>query len=68
MTKFFNTIMFLLITVSIHAQHTKDIKTPEVKHTMLKGCIYSSQLEDIPPFNIYFQGIQTTSNDDGFFI
>lgn len=37
------------------------------KHIMLKGCIDSKQLKTIPKFKIYFEGLQTESNDNGFF-
>ncbi|MCK4517172.1 hypothetical protein KAT92_00210 [Candidatus Babeliales bacterium] len=34
---------------------------------MLKGAIASSQIDLLPSFKIYYQGIQVESNDDGFF-
>jgi hypothetical protein len=70
MINFSKTILFLLCVISIDTLSidARDIKKPETKKPMmLKGSIDSSQLEDIPPFKIYFQGIQTISNDDGFF-
>jgi hypothetical protein len=37
------------------------------KPIFLKGSIYSSELDKIPPFKIYDGGRQTTSDSDGFF-
>jgi hypothetical protein len=40
-------------------------KTPKIP--MLKGCISSNSLEDIPPFNIYFNGGTTQNDENGMF-
>lgn len=58
-------LAFLLLTTHIFAIPPK---TPPIKtYPMLKGQIVSNELKKIPSFNIYYRGMQTTNNDDGFF-
>ena len=60
--KFLASTLVLLLYVNILISSTPNNKIP-----MLKGCIDSCQLKTIPHFKVYFEGIQTESNDDGFF-
>lgn len=58
----------LLSPVLMNASpQTKSPTKPIAKPNVLKGCIVSNQLKTIPHFKVYYQGIQTVSNDDGFF-
>jgi len=58
-------ILLLLILTSTTNLNTDPQKINHPK--MLKGCIVSNQLSTVPHFKVYYQGIQTISNDDGFF-
>lgn len=53
-------IVFFLLLVTIQSLHPKE-------HIMLKGCIDSGELKKVPSFKIYYDGIETKSNPDGFF-
>lgn len=48
----------------IHRQETEN--SPKFKE--IKGCIKIDQKsDDVPQFKVYFEGMETTSNDEGFF-
>ena len=41
--------------------------TCSASQIMLKSCIVSPDLETLPPFTVYYRGMKTFSNSDGFF-
>jgi hypothetical protein len=40
---------------------------PKIESPFLKGRIVSNEVDKLPHFRVYYQGIQTKSDDDGFF-
>lgn len=56
----------LLLTVLLIISSTP-LSTIAANKKILKGVIWSHELESLPSFNVYFHGAKTISNDDGFF-
>ena len=54
-------IFFTILSNPLFAKNS--LNTP----LMIKGRIESYELEKIPPFKVYFEGIETVSNAEGFF-
>jgi len=60
--------LFIVLSVLIPTIMPLSIlKSKTANNFMIKGYITSNQLSSLPHFKVYYQGIQTMSNDDGFF-